>query len=233
MATLTGLRAPESLAAAVVTEIVRPAAPFAAVAPLAGPAADGSTPGGPGPGGAAPDGCVLAVLAVAPDRAGDAVDQLRAAAAALAPGLGAGRLVLGVSAAAAGVGALAGAVEEAWHAHRSALGGAGPVAVVAAGELTSYALLLAGVPADTRRAFRGRLLGPLVDYDRSHGADLLHTLAEFLDCGGSWSRCAQRLHLHVNTLRYRIGRIEQLTGRDLDRFEDRVDLFLALRLPER
>jgi DNA-binding PucR family transcriptional regulator len=88
------------------------------------------------------------------------------------------------------------------------------------------------VPADTRRAFRRRLLGPVLEYDRSHATDLLGTLDAFLDCDGSWSRCADRLHLHVNTLRYRIGRIEQLTGRDLSRFPDRVDLFLALRLPE-
>jgi DNA-binding PucR family transcriptional regulator len=37
------------------------------------------------------------------------------------------------------------------------------------------------------------------------------------------------MHLHVNTVRYRIGRVEQLSGRDLARIEDRVDLFLALR----
>ena len=36
------------------------------------------------------------------------------------------------------------------------------------------------------------------------------------------------LHLHVNTLRYRIGRVEQLTGRSLSSFEERVNLFLAL-----
>jgi DNA-binding PucR family transcriptional regulator len=37
--------------------------------------------------------------------------------------------------------------------------------------------------------------------------------------------------VHVNTLRYRLRRVEQLTGRDLSHFEDRVDFFLALRLP--
>lgn len=39
------------------------------------------------------------------------------------------------------------------------------------------------------------------------------------------------MHVHVNTLRYRIRRIEELTGRDLSRFDERVDFFLALRLP--
>jgi DNA-binding PucR family transcriptional regulator len=59
----------------------------------------------------------------------------------------------------------------------------------------------------------------------------VHTLETFLDCSGSWIKCAAMLHVHVNTLRYRIRRIEELTGRDLGRFSDRVDLFLALRTP--
>ena len=49
------------------------------------------------------------------------------------------------------------------------------------------------------------------------------------DTSGSWSRTAEALHLHVNTVRYRIGRVEELTGRDLSSLEDRVDVFLALR----
>ncbi|TMR40615.1 PucR family transcriptional regulator [Actinomadura geliboluensis] len=48
-------------------------------------------------------------------------------------------------------------------------------------------------------------------------------------CADSWRRSATRLHVHVNTLRYRIRRIEDLTGRDLGTLEDRVDFFLALR----
>jgi DNA-binding PucR family transcriptional regulator len=160
-------------------------------------------------------------------------DRLRAAAAVLGAGLRTGgRLSLGVSGPATGAAALPGAVEEARHAARAAAsGGAGPVTVVSAADLADHGLLLAGVPAEARRAFRRRLLGPIQEYDRAHGTDLLTTLDAFLDSDGSWSRCAGRLHLHVNTLRYRIGRIEQLTGRDLGRFPDRVDLYLALRLP--
>lgn len=93
----------------------------------------------------------------------------------------------------------------------------------------SYARLLASVPEGTRSSFRERLLGPLEEYDRSRQADLLHTLEVFLACSGSWNRTATRLHVHVNTLRYRIRRIEALTGRDLGTLEDRVDFFLALR----
>ena len=97
-------------------------------------------------------------------------------------------------------------------------------------ELASHVLLLPFVPDDVRRAFTARLLDPLRDYDRRHRAELIPTLEAFLDCDGSWTRCATRLHLHVNTLRYRVGRIEQLTGRDLSRLEDKLDFFLALRM---
>ena len=69
----------------------------------------------------------------------------------------------------------------------------------------------------------------MLEYDARHRAGLRATLATFLDCSGSWSRTAEALHLHVNTVRYRIDRVEELTGRDLSRLEDRVDVFLALR----
>jgi DNA-binding PucR family transcriptional regulator len=89
--------------------------------------------------------------------------------------------------------------------------------------------LLASVPAPVLRAVSQRLLGPLRDYDALHNAELLPTLRAFLACDGSWSACASRMYVHVNTVRYRIGRVEALTGRDLSALADRVDFFLALR----
>ncbi|MEV4676436.1 helix-turn-helix domain-containing protein, partial [Actinomadura sp. NPDC049382] len=122
------------------------------------------------------------------------------------------------------------AVEEARHARRLAAARPDPACVVRHDELATHVLLLASVPDDVRRMFRVRLLDPLLDYDRAHGADLVRTLETFLRHSGSWTRCAEQLHLHVNSVRYRIQRVEELTGRDLSRLEDRVDFFLALRL---
>lgn len=141
-----------------------------------------------------------------------------------------GRVTLGVSAIVTSAEGLRGALEEARHARRVAA--ARPGAVCAAGheELASHVLLLPFIPDDVRRAFTARLLDPLREYDTRHRAELVPTLEAFLDSDGSWTRCAARLHLHVNTLRYRIGRIEQLTGRDLARLEDKLDFFLALRM---
>ncbi|MGY0057496.1 PucR family transcriptional regulator [Streptomyces sp. LZ34] len=143
---------------------------------------------------------------------------------------GDGRLTLGVSAVVHSADGLRGALEEARHARRVAAARPGRVCAAGHQELASHVLLLPFVPDDVRRAFTARLLDPLYDYDRRHRAELVPTLEAFLDCDGSWTRCATRLHLHVNTLRYRVGRIEQLTGRDLARLEDKLDFFLALRM---
>ncbi|WP_018658160.1 PucR family transcriptional regulator ligand-binding domain-containing protein [Actinomadura flavalba] len=94
----------------------------------------------------------------------------------------------------------------------------------------SHAALLARLPEDARRRFRQQVLGAVIGYDRRHRSDLLGTLTQFLACSCSWTAAARALNLHVNTLRYRVRRIEQLTGRDLSRLEDRVDLLLAVSL---
>jgi DNA-binding PucR family transcriptional regulator len=140
------------------------------------------------------------------------------------------RLTVGVSTPAEGITALAGALHEAGSARRlAALRGTTAVSVVTSDEVASHELLLATVPASVLRSFRERLLGPLLAYDDRHRAELLPTLREFLACSGSWNACAARMYVHVNTVRYRIRRIEELTGRDLSRLDDRVDFFLALR----
>ncbi|MBP8539903.1 CdaR family transcriptional regulator, partial [Streptomyces sp. MK37H] len=167
-----------------------------------------------------------------PETEGVQADALLAAVREpLARGLdGDGRLTLGVSAAVHSADGLRGALEEARHARRVAAARPGRVCAAGHQELASHVLLLPFVPDDVRRAFTARLLDPLREYDRRHRAELIPTLEAFLDCDGSWTRCASRLHLHVNTLRYRIGRIEQLTGRELSRLEDKLDFFLALRM---
>ncbi len=166
----------------------------------------------------------------APDSAVPA-DAVRELLAPLEAGLGEEqRITVGVCAPAAGSGGLRGALEEARHAHRIAAARTGRIRVAGPEELASHVLLLAAVPDEVRRAFRARLLDPVTAYDREHQADLVRTLEAFLRADGSWTRCAAGLHVHVNTLRYRIGRIEELTGRDLSRLEDRVDFYLALQI---
>jgi hypothetical protein len=104
------------------------------------------------------------------------------------------------------------------------------VRLVDAAEFGSVGLLLATVPEEVRRAFRASLLGPLLAYDREHGTELVRTLRVFLDCSGSWTKAAEAMFVHVNSLRYRIGRVQDLTGRDLSTLADQAALLLALRL---
>ncbi|WP_433324648.1 PucR family transcriptional regulator [Spirillospora sp. CA-294931] len=171
----------------------------------------------------------IALVPVPPESGRDVAGEVGRVLGRLAPGLTGGGLAVGVSDVVA-AGELRGAVEEARYARRLAAGRTDPVCVVGHNELATHVLLLASVPDDVRHMFRMRLLDPLRTYDDVHNADLILTLETFLQNSGSWTRCAQQLHLHVNSVRYRIQRIQELTARDLSRLEDRVDFFLALRL---
>ncbi|WP_034273437.1 PucR family transcriptional regulator [Haloechinothrix halophila] len=168
-------------------------------------------------------------VALLPLRSETVTDMLRAQASALAPAMADGRLLLGLSLPTSGPDGLSAALSEARQARTLAELRGGTVAVLATDEIDSHALLLATVPDDVRRTFLTRVLGPVLAYDERHGSDLIGTLEAFLAASGSWTACAERLHVHVNTLRYRIRRIEELTGRSLATLEHRVDFFLALR----
>lgn len=73
-------------------------------------------------------------------------------------------------------------------------------------------------------------LGPLLSYDREKRADLVMTLTQYLDCGGNYDAAAKSLTIHRSTLRYRLGRIRDISGRDLQDVEDRLNLHLATRI---
>lgn len=171
------------------------------------------------------DGEVIAIVPA--DQ--DLTPAIERAVEALAPGLTGTGLSIGVSSLVASRD-IRSAVEEAKHARQLAARRNDDRYVVGHEELATLVLLLAGVPDDVRRMFRSRLLTPLADYDDVHKSDLIATLSAFLDTNGSWTKCADQMHLHVNSVRYRIQRIEELTGRDLSRLEDRVEFYLALRL---
>ena len=147
----------------------------------------------------------------------------------LEPGLRGLSLTIGLSDVSTAAG-LRGLVEEASYARRLAEQRPGRIGIATGAELASHQVLLASVPDELRRSYRQRVLSPLVAYDRAHNSDLVRTLHVFLECSGSWSRCSKQLHVHVNTLRYRIQRIEEITGRDLGEFPTRVDFYLALQL---
>ncbi|WP_406456053.1 PucR family transcriptional regulator [Streptomyces sp. NBC_00876] len=100
--------------------------------------------------------------------------------------------------------------------------------LTSADDLTTLPALLVGVPQSVREVFSARTLGPLVDGESASQRMLLETLEVFLRHNGSWARTAEALHLHVNTVHYRVRRIETLTGRDLARLDHKLDLQAAL-----
>jgi sugar diacid utilization regulator len=162
--------------------------------------------------------------------ADELVRAVHAAAESWRPLLRGRRLLVGISEAASSVSALGSALETARRRREAAAEAppGEPVHVVSGTKVDSHRALLSAVPARLRRTFGRQLLAPLVDYDALHGSDLVGTAASFLNSCGSWQRSAEELHVHVNTLRYRIARIEQLTGRSMSSMHDRVDLYLAL-----
>lgn len=89
------------------------------------------------------------------------------------------------------------------------------------------AVLLAGVP-DQALALTGAVLGPVLELPGDDRAVLLETARTWLAAEGSSSVAAQRLHVHRNTVRYRLRRLEELTGRDLAKPLDAAEVFVAL-----
>ncbi|MFD0690871.1 PucR family transcriptional regulator [Actinomadura fibrosa] len=96
-------------------------------------------------------------------------------------------------------------------------------------ELGAHRLLLSMQDAAALRTLADGVLAPLRDHDAGRGGELESTLRAFLDHDGHWSATAEALHVHVNTLRNRLAKVTELTGRDVTRTADRVDLFLALQ----
>jgi purine catabolism regulator len=78
----------------------------------------------------------------------------------------------------------------------------------------------------------GQVLGPLLNYDATHDSQLTQSLQSFLSHNRSWQRAADSLHVHKQTLVYRMRRVEELTKRRLDQTEDVAELWFALRALE-
>jgi DNA-binding PucR family transcriptional regulator len=96
-------------------------------------------------------------------------------------------------------------------------------------DLGSFQLLLSLQDDEALRLFCDSVLGPLDDGEGHYGDELLRSLEVFIECNGQWEKAARRLYCHRHTLRYRIRRVEELTGRDLSSARDRIEFWLALR----
>ena len=96
-------------------------------------------------------------------------------------------------------------------------------------DLGSFQLLLSLQDDEALRLFCESLLGPIEQGEGHYGGELLRSLEAFIEENGQWERAARRLYCHRHTLRYRIRKIEELTGRDLGSARSRIAFWLALR----
>ena len=99
-------------------------------------------------------------------------------------------------------------------------------------DLGSYGLLLGLQDTLSLEVFYDSVLGKLREYDEQNSSDLVNSLACFLEANGHWGDAAEKLYVHRHTLRYRMKRVEEITGRDLDLSQDRMEFWLALKARE-
>jgi PucR family transcriptional regulator, purine catabolism regulatory protein len=89
--------------------------------------------------------------------------------------------------------------------------------------------LLAAVTDERLVDYMRRHLGPLVEHDTARKASLVPTLRAYLETGEQ-QEAAKRLRVHPNTLRYRLDRIREISGVDLEDPETRLNMAVALRV---
>ncbi len=97
------------------------------------------------------------------------------------------------------------------------------------GELNVYRLLFQLEHSPELESFCQETIGALVEYDRAQGTDLVETLSAYFAHKGNLSQTAEALYVHRNTLLYRMERIREISGLDLDNPETRLSIQLALR----
>jgi sugar diacid utilization regulator len=127
---------------------------------------------------------------------------------------------------------------DAWHiaaSYREAqfvanLPSSAPAPVLLFDALGVYRMLSSVTDPAGIEAFMSDQIGALLEYDTRHHSGLVVTLAQYLDSGGNIDRAAGELSVHRSTLKYRLKRIRELLGRDLNDGPTRLDLHLAARV---
>jgi sugar diacid utilization regulator len=102
--------------------------------------------------------------------------------------------------------------------------------VVSFEDLGLYRLLFHVGDPEELRGFTEQVLGTLLEYDRRHNADFVRTLAAYLDHNGNLQATARELNLHVNSVAYRMQRIQAIAALDLERADDRLLAQVALKI---
>jgi purine catabolism regulator len=170
------------------------------------------------------------LCAVIDPRSGDPVEVARSLRSNLA---GAHGRVRAAASRSVGVGSLRRAFHEARCAlEATSLADGNAPEVASHRDLGAFTLLLSLQDEEALRLYSDGLLEPIERTEGEYGGELLRSLEAYIEHNGNWERAARQLYCHRHTLRYRIRKIEELTGRDLSRATDRIELWLALRARE-
>jgi purine catabolism regulator len=97
-------------------------------------------------------------------------------------------------------------------------------------ELGVYRLLFHVSDVGELHGFTDQVLGPLIEYDQRHRGDLVRTLGVFLEHNGNVQATARELNLHVNSVAYRMQRLEAISGLNLEHAEHRLLAHIALKI---
>ncbi len=83
---------------------------------------------------------------------------------------------------------------------------------------------------DELMAFYTETLKPLVSYDKRRDTELVKSLMYYFETNGNLKKMSEKLFAHYNTILYRINRIQEITGKNLDDEADRFGLQMALKI---
>ncbi|WP_278265966.1 helix-turn-helix domain-containing protein [Nocardia sp. AG03] len=101
--------------------------------------------------------------------------------------------------------------------------------VLALPQLTPFRYLLLRADDTTRQLVDPRIGAALAD-DRARGGSLAETIRAFAAADMNLREAADTLRIHLNTAKYRLGRIQELTGRNVRSVNDLVELLVAIEL---
>lgn len=104
--------------------------------------------------------------------------------------------------------------------------------IITFNELGIFKILCQDFLVEELEDFYKTTLKPLVDYDEKRSTELVKTLEAYFTCNGNLTKMSENLYTHYNTVLYRINRIKEITGLNLDDPNDRLNLEIALKIRE-
>lgn len=70
---------------------------------------------------------------------------------------------------------------------------------------------------------------PLIDYDKSNKTEFVRTLKTYFQCNGNMKKISEKMYMHYNTIIYRLQKIREITGVNIDDCDSRLNLLIALK----